>query len=83
MKMVEVMEHMKGGYRDKADLVDLRLDYDVRGVKIDRMVKAWHLAGEWYELYYDPELPEIIRCAWLTAEMRDGVPVIEVRGEGE
>lgn len=83
MGILEVMQNMKGGYYTEEDSADIMLDYDVDGVKIHRMVKAWHIGEDYYELQYnDPELIGL-KLGWFTAVKRDGVLTVVVRNAEE
>ena len=81
MGMLEVSMNMKAGYRDPADLIDVLLDYDVGGLRVHKVFKAWHLGENWYEFANDAELYDKlpVRIGWFTAAERDGVLTLQVR----
>ena len=56
------------------------LDYDVGGLRVHKVFKAWHLGENYYEFAYDAELYEMPRrIGWFTAAELDGVLTLQVR----
>lgn len=81
MRMLEVQENLKGGYFSESDLKEIRVDYDVDGVRINKVVKAYHLGKNWYDLQEDLGVRHFRIGAWVSTEDVDGIQTVVVRGE--
>ena len=79
MGMLEVQEKLKAGYFTESDSREIRVNYDAYGVKIDRIVKVWHLGENWYELR-EHVVDSLPLGKWIAPVEQDGMLTLVVCG---